>query len=116
MKIGFANDKNIKDLFELWRISFGDSDSEIGLFMDSCFRKENALVCYDGDKLVSMLFLLSEEIVFKGKCYPAYYIYAAATDPDYRKQGVMGKMLSFADEVARERKFPFLFLVPADEH
>lgn len=114
MKIGFACNK--KDLYDLWHTAFGDSDSDIDLFMELCFQKDNAIVCYDGKKLVSMLFLLPAEISFYGKEYPAYYIYAAATSPDYRKRGIMGKMLGFADTVSIERGIKFLFLVPANEH
>lgn len=115
MKIGFADDKNKNDIYELWESVFGDSKNDIDLFMEESFQNENTLVCYDTEKLVSMLFLLPEEICFKGKAYPAYYIYAAATKPAYRKQGIMGKMLDFADGVCKNRNIPFLFLVPAND-
>lgn len=116
MKIGFADNKNIKDLYGLWKLVFGDSDSTVDLFMKRSFSPENTAVCYDGKKLVSMLFLLPEKIKLGNGIFDAYYIYAAATEPQYRKRGIMEKLIDFSAEVCENRKIPFIFLVPANEH
>lgn len=60
-----------------------------------------------------MLFMLEAFTPDNKSGYPMRYIYACATHPDYRKQGLMGKLLNAAVEYADEKRID-LALVPAN--
>ena len=60
-------------------------------------------------KIVSMLFKLPCELEFGGKSEKIYYIYAAATDDEYRGRGYMSALIR---DVAKKSADP-LFLKPA---
>ncbi len=75
----------------LYNAAFGVSEGFDDALFDGCFDYCHTLLV--GNKVVSMLFALPCEIVFEDKRVPARYIYAAATDIDYRGKGLMGKLL-----------------------
>ena len=62
-------------------------------------------------KTVSMLFTLPCELNFEGKKQKLYYVYAAATDKEYRGMGYMSALIK---EVTKVSDAP-LFLKPATE-
>lgn len=113
--IRFAAEKDIPGLREIWHISFGDSKEYIDMFMEHQF--ENALtVVYEEDsKILSMFFLFRCDFSIRGKNHPSFYLYAAATLPQYRGKGIMGKMLEFSKSYAAEKNFDFIILSPAEK-
>lgn len=60
-------------------------------YFDNCCRYEIS----DG-KLVSMLYLLDCSIFDGEKTFPAKYLYAAATHPDYRNKGIVSRLIKSA--------------------
>ena len=112
--VRFPAENDIPALKELWHIAFGDDFDYINKFFSTAFQKENALVIYDGDTVVSALYLIEGHIFRASKRYKAYYVYAVATLPLYRGKGLMTALLSKADEIAKERGISYLFLVPAN--
>jgi len=90
----------------LWKTVFLDSEDYIYRFI-SHFGIENCYVCETDDTVVAMAFALSttlkSQIVnqkskivnLKSKTInlPLYYLYACATHPHYRQQGIMKKLL-----------------------
>ncbi len=65
------------------------------------------LAVFDGEKIVSMLFLVDCEIEGEwGK-----YVYAVSTAEGYRKQGLASELL----DRAKEETETFLCLIPANE-
>lgn len=115
MNIRLARTKDKENIYSLWQDVFGDTKETVDLFFKYCYKNENTLVCDDGGEVVSMLFLIEADISLHSSDEKSYYIYSAATRRDYRKRGIMTKLLNFADEVAKSRDVSFLFLHPADE-
>ncbi len=110
-----AEKEDMKAVCSLWQRVFGDSDETLKLFFTIFDSTENVLLCEIDGKVVSILTLIKANIIsFYGK-YTAYCVYAAATDENYRKNGIMSGLLSYAGKIAKERNADFLFLKPANE-
>ena len=110
-----AEKEDMKAVCSLWQRVFGDSDEALKLFFTTFDSTENVLLCEIDGKVVSILTLLNAKIVSPDNEYNAYCVYAAATDENYRKNGIMSGLLSYACKIAKERNADFLFLKPANE-
>lgn len=100
----------------LWEEIFSEDTKE---FLDYYYQekiKENEVLgIYEKDQLVSMLHLNPYKISFHGKIINSDYIVAVATKEEYRHQGKMAELLKGAFELTKEKKHPFVFLMPAKE-
>lgn len=74
-----------------------DPHSFVSDFINRYFENNCRYTVKDG-KIVSMLFLLEGEIKADGRVYPAAYLYAAATHPDYRMRGLMKDLIEKAKQ------------------
>ena len=85
LKLTISNNSMVPELKELYKESFCASDNEVDFFFDNKYREENCVVCLLEGKVVSALHMFDTFILNadKGKT-PAYYLYAAATLPQYR--------------------------------
>ena len=112
----FAKDSDIENISAIWRMAFSDFDEYINLFLDNLYSPQNTIVSRECGVVVSMAFLIPAQLVVNGRPYSAYYLYAAATHPNYRQKGHMGKVINSAKEVAKKRGIDFIVLVPAEEY
>lgn len=102
--VAFTDDR--AQIISLWHSVFGDSPDEIVFFLENCVHKR-CLGCFDGDRLVSMMFLVDCEYCGKkGK-----YIYAVCTLPEFRRRGLCGELIN----TAKSFGFDFLWLIPAND-
>lgn len=113
--IRFADEKDIPQLKEIWHISFGDSKEYIDMFMEQQFKNAKTVVYEEDSEILSMFFLFRCDFSIRKKTHPAFYLYAAATLPQYRGKGIMGKMLEFSKSYAAEKNFDFIILSPAEK-
>ena len=113
--IRLSVESDIKSIVSLWQEAFGDSEDEIMFFINNRYKPENTVVCEEGGKVVSMLFLLEGQMCIKGADYKAYYLYAACTSKEFRGRGLMASLLDYAKETAQSRGFKFICLKPAEE-
>lgn len=113
--IRFAAEKDIPGLKEIWHISFGDSKEYIDMFMEHQFKNALTVVYEEDSKILSMFFLFRCDFSINEKTHPSFYLYAAATLPQYRGKGIMGKMLEFSKSYAAEKNFDFIILSPAEK-
>lgn len=113
--IRLADIKDIPSLKEIWRISFGDSEEYIDMFMEKQFKCAETVVYEEDDKVIAMFFLFRCDFSISGKAYPSFYLYAAATLPEYRGRGIMGSMIKFSKEYASKNGFDFIILSPAEK-
>lgn len=103
------------DLMEIWNLSFHDDPDYIQNFLQFCATEENTVVARNPEgRVVSAAYLLDSQITVRGRQYSALYFYAAATHPDYREQGYMGKVIDQSLQLARDRDIDFVYLVPAE--
>ena len=100
----------------LWEDIFSEDTKE---FLDYYYQektKENEVFgIYEDKQLVSMLHLNPYKLSFQGKAIDSDYIVAVATKEEYRHQGKMAELLKKVFQWAKEKKHPFVFLMPAKE-
>lgn len=93
----------------LYQIAFEDDIEFTNLLFDSCF-EQNCYYLTEGETVVSMLFALDVFIGSnKGK-----YVYAVATNPEYRGKGYMRKLFCDVENSLRS-EYSFLCLRPMNE-
>lgn len=110
-----TKDKYIDSLIKLWNKVFGDDEDYIKLFFkDAYYDCECFAEIYD-DEVVSAFYLLKCIIKLDGKIYNGRYLYAAATLPEYRNKGLMGKLISEARDYFKTKNIDFVALVPAND-
>ena len=66
------------------------------------------------EQVVSMIHLNPYTLCVKGEEMPALYVFAVATEEDYRHQGRMARLLQETDLICEAEGIPFLFLIPVD--
>lgn len=93
---------------ELWARVFGDDEAVIASFFDHFGRR---LICISASRegrLVSALYLIPFDFVGGGRRQRALYLYAAATDPDCRGQGLMSGLIGKAKEFMNNNGFDLI--------
>ena len=101
-------------LKQLWKLAFGDEGEYIEHFFASYFTPERMLVLERDGQVRAMTAWFDMPLVSAaGKCIPAAYLYAVATHPDCRGQGLAGQLLAFAGRWLEEQGFACLTTVPA---
>ena len=94
--ITFADKGMEKDLIEIWHKSFGDSVEYIHTFLKWNAVRAKIIVCKIEDRPVSVAYLLP--LVYRKvgqQDIPCWYLYAAATLPEYRGHGYFSDILTF---------------------
>lgn len=114
IKFTTAKSSMIFQLKELWKLVFGDADNYINLFFEHRFVPDQTMVALLDGVPVSMLFLLPITVCTNNEEYDAKYIYAVGTHPDYRSQGLSGKLLEATHERLIAEGVALSMLVPAE--
>lgn len=99
------------ELFELWKKCFEDENSIISSFFDYVY---DGSLCVSEERdgtTVSAFHLIPCEYHRK-KCL---YLYAAATLPEYREQGIMTQLVGRAEKIAKMHNAAFIYIYPANE-
>lgn len=99
----------------LWQTVFGDAPDMISAFFDSAPFEKTCFLAVAGDTLAGMLFSLPAVLTVDGIPYESRYVYAVATSPAFRGNGVMTALHAFACEEAEKEGAVCMALVPAEE-
>lgn len=113
-EVVFANKDDAQTRAEvcaLWKTCFHDGDFSEFYFKERV-TADNMLVIYRDGKPVSMASFLPAVYHTEKGAIPVRYVYAVATLPEYRRQGLAKKILTCGSELWDEP----LVLCPADEH
>ena len=110
-----AERSDYPELKALWKTVFGDSDDVLDAFFENTVKTENIYAFRKDGKIVSAFYLIDASLIENNKTFSAKYIYAAATLPEYRKQGIMSEMIKYAADILKIKGTDILFLYPADE-
>lgn len=101
---------------KLWEEVFTMDTKEFLDYYYSVKAKENEMfVMEEENNIIATLHLNPYDMRINENIHRTNYIVAVATDPDYRKRGIMGQLLRNAMRTMYERKEPFTFLMPAAE-
>lgn len=82
-------------------------------YAEKC-RDNEIIVLEQGEKICSMIHANPFPVSCCKNRVMVHYLVAVATDPAYRRQGCMRKLLRQTLQDARDRQEPFSFLMPAD--
>ena len=114
MEINFCkpDSSDIKSLKKLWLSSFDEEPKAVDLFFDKCFNAKQTYIAKYGEKIISALYLISAS--FNGQ--KAHYLCGASTHKDFRKQGIMSKLIKYALEDSAKSGDKYSFLFPANDN
>lgn len=103
-----------QQIFDLWRECFGADEPEfINKFLDSFFTVEDCYVARSEDgQIAGMLFMLPYRLKNGSQTLSAAYLYAAATKPQLRGEGIFTSLHEYAKEELRREGADCIITVP----
>lgn len=103
-----AEKKDLPALIALWELCFGDPPAVIQSFFD---RLWDDIQVFTTDNCTAMLTAMP--VRWQGK--PAAYLYAVATHPNHRGQGLCRNLMTFAEQTLLEQGCSYTTLHPAED-
>lgn len=113
--IRYARDADKHELRQMWIEIFGDSKVYIDSFLNTVFLEKNTLLWEENHCVAAMLYMVPYRLIWGGKKVTCMYLYALATKPQYRKRGIMGNLITRANEICKKRGYAMTFLEPAGQ-
>jgi len=111
--IRFAKDDDHMQLKRLWNQVFGDSDTAVAFYFSHRHQNQNMLV-YEAEGIIAgMMTMLPVQLAFSQEIRAGRYIYAVATAPAYRGQGISTKLLLYCHDWMKKNGETASILVPA---
>jgi predicted N-acetyltransferase YhbS len=104
-----------KQVLELWKTAFDDSDKFTRLYFERVYRDENALVIERDGEILSALQMLPYTMTFCGEEISVAYISGACTLPSEQGKGLMTQLLRNSFEEMRNRGIALTALIPAEK-
>lgn len=104
-----------EQIMDLWRLCFEDSEDFIQAFFTHIYQEKNVITIEENGGVISSLQLLPYSIHYHGKEIPAAYLYGVCTHPNYRKRGLMAKLLKKSFQEMERRGMELTFLLPAHD-
>ena len=104
---------DLTQLHALWKDVFGDEEGYIDLFFSRAFAGSHPFAVVENGEVQSALYLLDCQLQSGARRYDGYYLYAAATKPQYRRRGLMRALIEEAKAFMHETGKDFIVLVPA---
>lgn len=113
--ITYGKPEYIGALKTLWHETFGDSMVYIDSFFDCVYKDENTLVCIKNNHPVSALYMVPYKMIQKTDKIKTLYLYALATAPEYRGQGIMSRLIELSLKIGIERGYMLCALIPSED-
>lgn len=113
----YDEEKNIT--IPLWKRCFSDDSRQfISVYYRNCLKHNKIYAILDDidNSPAAMLHLNPYTLTVNGHMLNSFYIVAAATAPEYRRKGLMRKLLCSALENAAEMRTPFVYLTAENEN
>lgn len=114
MRKYYADEKDSEALKSLWCEVFGDEIIYPAYFLENVVKTSDIYVERDNGKPVAVFYLVDCKIVSGSKEYNGKYLYAAATHPDYRRKGIMRRMIDDVCCELKNKNTDFICLYPAE--
>lgn len=108
MNIDNPSMHHIPQLKKLWKNAFGDSNETIDNFFNVAFSCDRCLCKLDNDNVVSVLYWFDCSL----NNIPIAYIYAVATDVNYRGKGMCSNLMKYAHGCLADKGYGGAVLVP----
>ncbi len=110
MKIRFAEQKDIPELKNLWKVCFRDSDEYIDRFFESLYSAKNTVVTEIDSRVAGVTYMIPAKL---GNV-DFMYGYAIGVLPEFRGKSICEKMLNYINKLSKTKGFIF-GLHPANE-
>lgn len=109
------------ELRRLWKETFGDADEYISIVFDNYYSERFTPSLFSDGNAVAMM--VGVPYLFEGvggdmqplPTQRGLYLCGLATDPRFRRHGLMSDLIEEANSRAREEGFDFTFLIPAGD-
>ena len=113
--ISFGEDKYIPTLKEMWKLCFQDEDTFIDFYFNEVYKNDETLVYLENGKPAAAFQMIPYSLKNGTEIFQAGYISGVMTHPDFRRKGLMKKLLFASFDIMRERGFDYTFLIPQEE-
>lgn len=107
--------QTLQKVSELWKNCFHDTKNYMQFYFQWKTDENKIVTSFEEDTITSMIHLNPYEIMLNKKGVSSYYIVGVATREDYRKRGLMRKLLQASLLQMYEENIPFSYLMPAKE-
>ena len=105
--------RRIPDMKKLWLEVFkNDSPAFVDTFFEKFYKNNNTLLCYDGKRLVSMLYWIDIKIKYNRRVYKGAYLYGVATLPTERGAGLFSRLHDVFVDTLLLRSYKFVIAIP----
>lgn len=112
MNIDHPAPQQLTGLRGLWKTAFGDTEDFLDLFFDTAFSPDRCRCITEGDEILAALYWF--DTVCQGRKFA--YLYAIATDPACRNQGLCRRLVEDTKALLAARGYAGALLVPQDKH
>jgi len=111
MQIDFPTQAQTQQLLQLWKTVFGEYDGFWELFLENGFLPDHCRCITEAGQVLSALYW------FDCRCSSdkIAYVYAVATDPPHRGQGLCRRLMEDTHALLKGRGYASILLVPAEE-
>lgn len=114
MRYQRLKDSLVPQLRALWSAGFGDSAQELDDFFRTAAPVCTIYAATEGETLAAAACVMPHTVCCDGAEKQAAYLYAVATDPRFRKQGVCRALLGHIEKELKKKYVSCVLLVPAD--
>lgn len=111
MLIDHPASQHIHQLRQLWKTAFGDTDAFLDSFFRTAFACDRCRCVLEADTVTAVLYWF--DCVVSGQ--KTAYIYAVATHPDHRGQGLCRRLMADTHALLKSRGYASAILVPQTE-
>lgn len=115
MYYGIIEKSWLEQVRALWKEAFGDSESYMDFYFENIFPQNIVFGAIEHDRLVSMVHLNPYTVCFEGNDIDIHYIVGVATASDYRRRGIMKRLLKQGTDYLQAAGEKFTYLMPANE-
>lgn len=115
MRKYYVSQDDYAQLVSLWQTVFGDNEETIRFFIENAVSPGDIFAERINDRIVSAFYLVDATLINGNNENKLKYLYAAATLPEYRKQGIMSRMIAYAADYLRNKNTEYIALCPADD-
>ncbi len=109
MEIVTPEPRHIPGLAQLWRLAFGDEEAIIQGFFATGFAPQRCRCLVSGSRVAAALYWF--DCACRGR--KLAYLYAVATHPDHRRQGLCHRLMADARRLLEAEGYSGILLMPA---
>lgn len=111
MNIDFPCPDQIPQLRALWKKAFGDEDEFLDKFFTLAYAPDRCRCVTENGEVAAMLYWFEDSC--RGQIFA--YVYAVATDPEYRGRGLCRELMEDTARLLKEQGYAGILLNPASE-